>query len=149
MEGLLMRSLRLLGTTLAVAILAAVGLAACGGDDDDSGSSTSTPTAPEDRRASDADVADGLHKIDGVVTDAAAALESDPGRAKDLEEQIEPTWEEIEGTIKANDQDTYLTFEDSFALLGNAIDDKDTTKADKAATDVSATVSSYLAAHPG
>lgn len=143
---------RLAGSLLVVLTIG--GLVAACGDDDDSGTvggggSTTTTTAPEDARASDADVADGLATIDGLGKDIAAAVQGgDTAGADDLHSQIEPVWERIEGTIKANDEDTYLTFEDAFAALGLAIDGKDAAKASEASTTISTAVAEYLKAHP-
>lgn len=142
---------RLAGSLLVV--LAIGGLVAACGDDDDGtvggGGSTTTTTAPEDARASDADVADGLTTIDGLGKDIAAAVQSgDIAGADDLHSQIEPVWQRIEGTIKANDEDTYLTFEDTFAAVGLAIEGKDAAKAADASSAISAAVAAYLQAHP-
>ena len=110
-------------------------LAACGGDDDDdassSGSETSTTVAPEDLRASDADVAAGLAEIKATSAQIATTVEADAEQAGKLNDTIEPAWQPIEGTIKANDPDAYITFEDNFAALGDAVDSGD---ADSGAT---------------
>ena len=69
--------------------------------------------------------------------------------AADLNDQIEPEWQAIEGTIKSNDQDVYLTFEDTFALLGNAVDDGDAAAAKDAADTIGTAADDYLADYPG
>jgi hypothetical protein len=131
-------------------LIAVTGLvAACGGDDDDSSDATTTTTAPEDARASDADVAAGLQTIKGIAGDISAAVAGGKDdEAKELVEKIEPTWEEIEGTIKENDEEAYLTFEDAFAAIGLAVEDGDDAGATKAASDISAAAAAYLEAHP-
>jgi len=140
------RSTRIL---LAVLALVALGAAACGDDDDDTaGGATATSVAPEDVKASDEVVAAGLQKIDGIVQQAAAVVGSDDAAAKALSDQIEPIWFTVEGTVKANDQEIYLTFEDSFAALAGAAQKGDTARATKAAADVKQAVTTYLAAHP-
>ncbi|MEA3055956.1 MAG: hypothetical protein QOD30_1388, partial [Actinomycetota bacterium] len=118
---------------VAIGLLVLVSLtfvgAACGGDDDDSSSATTT-TAPEEARASDADVAAGLHTITGIGDDIAAAVAAgDTTKATDLVEKIEPSWAKIEGTIKSNDEEAYLAFEDAFAAIGLAVKDGDGSKA--------------------
>jgi len=132
-------------------LVAAVGLAACGDDGDSSGSgpSKSSKVAPEDLRASDADVAAGLADIKDISTSVADAVEAGSGDAKKLDDGIEPAWQPIEGTIKANDTDTYITFEDNFAVLSNAADDDDAGKARDAADLINTTADDYLAAYPG
>jgi hypothetical protein len=123
---------------------------ACGGDDDDaSGSNAATTTAPEEARASDADVAAGLHTITALGTDIAAAVTAgDKAKASDLVEKIEPAWEDIEGTIKANDEEVYLSFEDAFAAIGLAVKDGDGDKATAVAGDITTAADAYLEAHP-
>lgn len=148
-----MQSLRTLSAGLLAGLLV-VALGACGGDDEpaattDNGSTSSTGPAPEDLRASDADVAAGLKDIKTFVQDIASYVTSDHQRAADQEERIEPTWARIEGTIKANTQEAYLTFEDQFAVLANAVTNSDKTRADTASALVVKTADDYLAEHPG
>ncbi len=139
------RSRRFLLVVLALAVLSA----ACGDDDDDSpGGATATSVVPEDVRASAVDVVAGLQKIDGIVQQAAAAVGPDQAQAKSLSDQIEPIWFTIEGTIKANDQDVYLTFEDAFAALAGAADKNDTARATTAAANVKQAVTDYVAKYP-
>jgi hypothetical protein len=132
-----------------------VGLSACGDDKKDSastatdtGTKSSAEPAPEEVRASDADVASGLAEIKTIAADIATYLTSDHQRAADQQEKIEPTWAAIEGTIKANDQEAYLTFEDQFAVLSNAVTNSDQAKADAASALVVKTADEYLAKHP-
>lgn len=142
-----MRSRFTVGVLVLLA-LAFVGTA-CGGDDGGSSGATTTTTAPEEARASDADVATGLHTITGIGDDIAAAVKAgDKTKASDLVEKIEPAWSKIEGTIKANDEDTYVAFEDAFAAIGLAVKDGDSTRATSVAADIRTTADTYLEAHP-
>ncbi len=120
-----------------------------GSSSSSSSSSSSGVPAPEQLRASDAEVATGLRQIDTIAKGIAASTGIDKAHATDLAGQIEPVWEEIEGTVKANDSNTYLSFEDAFATLKSAAASGDSASAETAATNVSASVSLYLAAHPG
>jgi len=115
---------------------------ACSSDTEEKG-------APEDKRASPAEVSAGLRSIDGVAKEVAAQAGIDKDKAKEAAEQIEPKWQAIEGTVKANDQDAYLGFEDNFALLEGAATDGDTAKATKGSAGVTKGVSDYLARYPG
>jgi hypothetical protein len=145
-----MRGARVMATVAVLAL--GLSLAACGDDDDDAATdgAATEETAPEDVRASDAEVATGLQQIDGLVDEVASAVaDGDDDAAVDANEQIEPAWFGVEGTIKANDEDVYITFEDNFATLGMAVDDGDAEAARTAADTVSETVSAYLADHPG
>lgn len=106
-------------------------------------------TAPEAARTSDAKVAAGLAKINTTAAGITAAASIDKAKAQKLVEEIEPAWAPIEGTIKENSQDTYLAFEDAFAVLGKAADDGDARAAAGAVTDVAKASSGYLKDYPG
>jgi hypothetical protein len=122
--------------------------AACSKSSPKQGASDSSPV-PEEQRASAAEVATGLRQIDETAKGIAEKAGSDKAAAQQLEKQIEPAWQKIEGTIKSNDPDVYITFEDNFALLGVASEDGDAAKARTASETVSRTVSDYLAKYPG
>ncbi|MEY2451643.1 MAG: hypothetical protein QOD92_1217 [Acidimicrobiaceae bacterium] len=127
--------------------------AACSSDskktETSGGGALSTAPAPEELRASAADVVTGLKQIDSTAKQIASTAGTDKTKAKELVGEIEPVWETIEGTVKANDPDSYIAFEDAFALLETAADDGDATKAQQAAGSVSSTVTAYLAKYPG
>jgi hypothetical protein len=142
------RSARLLLVVLALAL--AMVAVACGDDDDTSAASATTATpAPEDLRAPADQVAAGLQQIEGIAQQAAAAVGTDQGQAKELADSIEPIWFTIEGTIKANDTNVYLDFEDAFASLSGAAEKGDTARAATAAAEVEQSVADYLAKYPG
>jgi hypothetical protein len=127
-----------------------VTLVACGSDDsssDEGGSSSGT--APEERRASDEEVAAGLTEIAAVADATAQAVADGADDAATLNEGIEAAWQPVEGTVLANDEDAYISFEDNFALLGGAVEDSDPAQADEANTAIAAAVEDYLAAYPG
>lgn len=138
--------------TIALALLAG----ACSSNDKttvtpaaSAGSSEDASKAPEEARAPAAEVSAGLTQIRDITAQVAQAVGSDKAKAKDLNEQIEPVWHSIEGTVKTNDSDAYITFEDSFAELGKAVDDGDSAKAQQAATTVATTLTAYLEKYPG
>jgi hypothetical protein len=138
------------------AVALAVGLVflgACGDDDDSDASGTSGEsgtTAPEDLRVSDAEVATGLQQIDDLVGQVAQRVaDGDDDGAVEANDQINPVWFSVEGTIQENDPDAYITFEDQFAVLTRAMDEADSVGAQAAAETVSETASTYLADHPG
>lgn len=136
----------------AVALLAVVGTA-CSSDSATvkpaAGNATGAPSVPEDERAPAAQVAGGLHQIDDLTAQIAQVTGSDQAKAKDLTSQIEPIWQQIEGTVKANDPDAYITFEDGFAAIEKAADAGDAAGAQKAAASVHDAVTSYLGKYPG
>jgi len=136
------------------AVFVAVGLSmvvlACSSDakSTTSASASSSSAAPEDERASAADVATGLKGIDAIGK-AMVAAGTDKLTLQAASDQIEPIWEGIEGTVKANDPDTYLAFEDTFAVLDKAAEDGDAAAAKTGSDKISATVTAYLAKYPG
>jgi hypothetical protein len=141
----------------AVAVMA-VGLAfaagACSSNDHTSttanqSASANPSQAPEDVRAPDAAVAAGLKQIQDITGQVAQSVASNQSTAKDLNEQVEPVWQGIEGTVRATDSNAYLTFEDSFAELEKAVKNGDAAKAQEAATTVATTATAYLQKYPG
>jgi hypothetical protein len=145
--GMVRRTSCALLALLALASLAA----ACGGDDDDSSSSGApTTTAPEEHKASDAEVAAGLKKLQSQAGEVVAAARGDDGDgASAAWGELHETWESVEGTIKDNDEDAYLAFEDAIAALKTAAEKPDADKASAAASDLDAAATAYLKAHPG
>lgn len=138
-----MRVVRIVAITLLV-----VGTAAAVGSCGSSKTAKTSAPAPEDRRASAAEVARGLHHIEIIAADIATNA-ADTAKAKALSDRIEPVWAKIEGTVKANDQDTYLRFEDNFALLKVAAGRADVARARQGASEVARAVAAYLAKYPG
>lgn len=94
-------------------------------------------------------VAAGMRKIDQIAQGIAVSAGTDKTRAADLASQIEPVWRPIEDTVKRNDQSTYLTMEDNFAVLEKAADNGDAAAAAKGAAAISPAVRDYLAKYPG
>lgn len=125
----------------------AVALTGCGGSKSDT--TTAAPPVPEEQRTTPAAVATGLRNIEGIAGQIAAAAGTDKVKATELAEQIEPQWQPVEGTVKANDQDAYLAFEDSFAVLEGAAEKGDGAAAAKGSDAVSSTAQRYLAKYPG
>ncbi len=130
--------------TVAVLLAMAVGGVAGGGGGEEKAS-----TDPHELRASAADVASGLGKLDALVNQIGMAASADAKGAKDRVKEIEELWEPIEGTIRQNDKDAYIRFEDDFAAIEKAIDDGDAAKAQASTADVSEAVKAYLAKFPG
>ena len=144
----MLRSTRIL---VAAAGLTALAAGACSASKSATPPSSQTPTssqAPEAQRASAADVATGLRKIDDTAKGVAAKAAGDKAGAQALDAQIEPVWKTIEGTVKANSQDGYATFEDSFGSLESAANAGDAAKAATASSAVSKAVADYLAKYP-
>jgi len=105
--------------------------------------------APEDRRAPAAEVTAGLGKIGALAAQISLAASADAKSAKELNDGIEPAWGSIEGTVRANDKDLYIRFEDDFAALGKAAAGGDGPKAQQTTADIADAVKAYLAKFPG
>jgi hypothetical protein len=161
-------TMRTHGLLTAGTLAAALALGACGADNDSSsagaGPTTVITTATTGSSASsaadgstatsgssgsyeivpDADVAKGLGQTVAKMTSLTAAGGADDGEF----EEVHELWESYEGTVKQNEPDDYLTFEealDSFKTAGKA---KDRAKMTEATTKFSTTSASYLAQHP-
>ena len=128
--------------------LAAAGTA-CGGGGGGQDSAKGSTQAPEDVHAPAVQVTAGLGTIGGIVGRVGVAAGTDAKSAKELNASIEPEWQKIEGTIRANDKDTYIRFEDDFAALGKAAAAGDGAKAQQTAADVADAIKAYLAKFPG
>jgi hypothetical protein len=141
-----MRALRMVAVVAAVSALA---MGCSNGTDSGAtaGSSTSAP-APEDITTSPAAVAAGLRQIVTITAQVAAAGTAKV-KASSLADQIEPVWQSIEGTIKANDQNSYLAFEDSFALVTTGAETGDTAKVAQGVAGVTKASADYLQRYPG
>ena len=131
---------------VAVLLALTVGGVACGSDNKDK------KAAEPDRyelRASAGQVATGLKSIDSLVNQIGLAVSADAKAAKEQVEGIEKLWEPIEGTIRENDKDAYIRFEDDFAAIEKAVEAGDATKTQASVADVSAAVKAYVAKFPG
>ena len=139
----------------AVRVVAAAAVSAfvvgCGNGTDSgtpAADSSTSARAPEEITTSPAAVAAGLRQIATIAAQVAASG-ADKAQATGLARQIEPVWKTIEGTVKANDQNAYLAFEDSFALLGTGAEAGDTAKLQQGLAGVSKATADYLVKYPG
>ena len=104
--------------------------------------------AAEAGEASASQVAEGLKLIQDIAADAATAAERDKAKATQISDGIEDVWKKIEDTVRGNEKDAYITFEDAFESLGSAAKAGDAKKAAKASDDVAVAVKAYVAKHP-
>ena len=132
----------------AVLLALTMGGVACGSGGGQSKDAGSTQ-APEDVRAPAAEVTAGLGTINSLSAQIGVAASADAKSAKQLNAGIEPVWKAIEGTVRANDKDLYIRFEDDFAALTKAAEAGDGPKAQEAAADIAEAVKAYLAKFPG
>jgi len=143
-----MSSLHLRGP-LAAALVGTVLLTftACSDDSSTTATSSSSSPAPEDVIAPAAEVAAGLRRL-GEVSDQIVAAGTDKDTAKPAIAQLEPIWEHIEGAVRKNDLDVYVSVEEDLVLLAKAGNgDADTAK--RGGDDLRTQIDTYLASHPG
>ncbi|HVW34821.1 MAG TPA: hypothetical protein VHL53_19970, partial [Acidimicrobiia bacterium] len=134
-------------TVMLVLTFAGVACSSGGGDKDKEAKASTT--APEEHQAPAAEVTAGLTTINSTAAQIALATGADSRSAKELNDSIEPAWEKIEGTIRSNDADLYIRFEDDFAALGKAVSAGDSAKAQSTAADIADAVKAYQAKFPG
>jgi len=139
---------RFLGRAVAVLLARVLGGAACSSGGGKS-KTTASSSAPEDHRAPAAEVTAGLGKINSIGAQIGLLAAADAKAAKELDDTIEPAWQAIEGTVRTNDKDLYIRFEDDFATLSKAAADGDGPKAQQASVDIAGAVKAYLAKFPG
>ena len=102
----------------------------------------------EGKASADA-VASGLQRIQDIAASSAKAVGKDDAKAEQLQAGIEPVWDKIESTVKANDSAAYAALEDNFTLLKIAAKGADASKAAAATDSLSTAAKDYLAKHPG
>lgn len=134
---------------VAAVLLALSTVGAACGSGGGSGSAKESKEAPEAHQAPAAQVAAGLHGIGDLANRISDAAATDAKAAKTLDDGIEPAWNQIEGTVRTNDQDLYLRFEDDFAALSKAASAGDGAKARQTASDIADAIKTYLGKFPG
>ncbi|MFN8052420.1 MAG: hypothetical protein U0Q22_13320 [Acidimicrobiales bacterium] len=132
--------------TTALVLALSLGVTACSSDDDTSTADGTTTTAPEQKISTDADVAAGLAKMQASV-DKIVAAGTDTAAATKADEELEPVWSTIEGTIKKNEPSIYTDIEDSLSLLSDGAAG-DAEKTTTGAADMTKAITDYLAKHP-
>lgn len=111
--------------------------------------STGGPMTADGIRVDDAEVTDGLTQLTAIVNEVADSIGSDAAAATEAEGRIERIWSSIEGTVKANEPDTYVRIEDEFALIRKTLALTDPVKARAAADAVVQAADGYLDRHSG
>jgi len=120
---------------------------ACSDDSSTTATSSSRSPAPEDVIAPAADVASGLRRL-GEVSDQIVAAGTDTTKANAAIAQLEPIWEHVEGAVRKNDLDVYVSVEEDLVLLAKAGNgDADTAK--RGGDDLRTQIDTYLASYPG
>lgn len=141
---------RAAGLALVLA-LGVTGLAACGDDDDASSESSTTTTgegSPEDVKAPMAEVLAGLPGISEAGQTAASAAEAgDFDAALAAYEALHEIWEEVEGTIKDTDLDTYEAIETAQGLIKDGAESENAERVAQGAADQTEAIEAFIAAN--
>lgn len=145
-----MLTIRWRSASLMLVAISVVGLPSCSSDGGTSAatSPTSAAAAPE-RSATAAEVATNMRKIEQIAKQVAQTASANKAEAASLDAQIEPLWKPIEGTVRLNDQDTYIAMEDGFAVLEKAADEGNAAAAATGAAGITAAVQPYLVKYSG
>jgi hypothetical protein len=131
-----------------LAILVAMGLAACSSSNGGSSGATATTKAPEDVLVPEAQVTAGLATLRTAFQDAETAITSKSATVETYPDKLNELWFAIEGRIKKNDPLSYVNFEDALARMVNAAKDGTAADAQKALAQFTTTADQYLAKFP-
>jgi hypothetical protein len=102
--------------------------------------------AAEGAKVSDAEVAEALQTIQVIAGDVVSSG-TNKAKAAMIAEGVDPIWERIEATIKANDAESYETLEKGLVNLAEGAGDP--AKAGGAAGIIASAVKFYVAKFPG
>jgi iron uptake system EfeUOB component EfeO/EfeM len=129
---------------LALSVLLLLGVTACG---DDKGSDAEADESAETYEiVPDAQVTAGLAASRQLMADIEAGKQADTTKALAT---LFDGWASYEGTVKQNEVNLYLDFEDALAAFQKATKANNATDAKEASTKFDTTAQSYLAKHPG
>ena len=126
---------------LAMTAVLLFGGAACGGDDKEADEATEETHAV----VPDAVVTQGLAATQQLMADISSGKQADKTKGFDA---VEASWASYEGTIKQNEVNMYLDFEDALAAYQKALKANNTADAATASAKFATTAQSYLAKHP-
>ena len=94
----------------------------------------------------DAVVTQGLAATQQLLADIESGKTTDKDKALDA---VEVSWASYEGTIKKNEVELYLAFEDALAAMQKAVKASNSADITTAKTKFATTAQTYLAKHPG
>jgi len=94
----------------------------------------------------DAAVTQGLAATQQLLADIESGKTTDKTKALDA---VEASWASYEGTIKQNEVEMYLAFEDALAAMQKAVKAGNSADITTAKTKFATTAQTYLAKHPG
>jgi hypothetical protein len=119
-------------------------MAACGSD----GSAKTTTTTPEDVPAPMSEVLAKLPTMVSRGNDAKTAAESgDFAQASSEFDELHEVWEEVEGTVKAEDADIYERIETAQGLIKDGAEAEKAARVSTGAADQAAAVQQFIDAN--
>lgn len=131
----------------AAALVALLTLTACGSDSDADSSTDPAVTSPEDHIADDAAVTAGLGRMARTAATIASTVAAGT-KVEDAQDQLEVDWQQVEGTVRQNEPDMYLEFEEDLGAIDKAAAAADATATAESIADLATVTASYLAKHP-
>jgi LPXTG-motif cell wall-anchored protein len=105
--------------------------------------------AADDANPSASKVAEGLKGVLHAAEEVAEYAGTDKAKAQKEWDEAHETWEGIENTIRDNDKNAYIEFEDALDALGAAAKAGDAKKAESASAALAKASKAYLAKFPG
>jgi hypothetical protein len=130
---------------LALVLAGAAFLAACS---DDSSGETSSGRTPEEVKAPMSEVLSKLPTMVDKGSDAkAAAADGDFDEATSEFDELHEVWEEVEGTVKDTDADTYEQIETAQGLIRDGAENEDADRVATGADDQAAAVQQFIDAN--
>lgn len=140
------RSPLLVTAAIALTVAFAVLAGACGSSKSKGGGSTTVP--PEKIQLPIEQVRTLLPTVVAHGNNAAAAASSGDFAAATKEaDEIEETWEKVEGTVKARDANAYVGIEDAQARIRSGAKDHKADQVHEGAADQASLVDTFLAKH--
>lgn len=134
-----------LAAVLACLLAAVTFVAAC---DSGSDEATSKQTTPEEVRAPMSDV---LTKLPNMVKEGneakSAAAAGDFETALSKYEELHEVWEEVEGTVKAEDADLYERIETAQGLIKDGAENENSARVSTGAADQATAVQQFIDAN--
>jgi hypothetical protein len=104
--------------------------------------------AADDAKPSASKVAEGLKGVLHAAEEAAEYTGTDKAKAQKEWDEAHESWEGIEDTIRDNDKNAYIEFEDALEALGAAAKAGDAKKAEAASDALAKASEAYLAKFP-
>lgn len=141
------RQQRLWKFVTAASMTAALAVSGCSSSSS-GGESDSSETTSEYAIVPDAEVTAGLAKVRTMAAEIKSLVATDKKAAEARFTELHEVWEEVEGTIKKNDKNSYLNIEDAMGEIKGGVQSDKADRVERGVTDLSTAMDTYLKAHP-